>query len=144
MQTPIGKFMTTCPFAVDADAQVLEARKLMMQHRVRHLPVIRGAELVGLISDRDIKLMLGPEFDYPNPHEVRVADVMVEQPYVVDLDTPMVRALRHMVDAHIGTVLVTRSGRLAGIFTAMDACRELAALMEREAGEPATGTAVSE
>ena len=129
----IRRFMTTLPYTVEADAPVLEARKLMLRHKVRHLPVVRGAQLVGLLSDRDIKLMLGPEFDYPDPREVAVAEVMVEQPYVVDEDTPLVDVLRHMSDAHIGAALVTAEGRLAGIFTAMDACRHLAERLQADA-----------
>ncbi len=131
--------MTTFPDTIDADAEVLEARKLMLQHKVRHLPVMRNGELVGLVSDRDIKLMLGPEFDYPNPHEVSVTDVMVEHPYVVDEHERLVSVLEHMVDAHIGATLVTRSGRLAGIYTAMDACRQLADRLAAEAA-PAGGS----
>jgi acetoin utilization protein AcuB len=131
--------MTTFPFTIEAGAAVLEARKLMLRHKVRHLPVVRDGELAGLISDRDLKLMLGPEFDYPNPREVSVADVMVEQPYVVDLDTPLVRVLRHMAEARIGTALVTRGGALAGIFTAMDACLYLAERLEEEAADAGSG-----
>jgi acetoin utilization protein AcuB len=128
----IRQFMTTFPLTIEADAGVLEARKLMLRHKVRHLPVVCDGELAGLISDRDIKLMLGPELDYPDPHEVSVADVMVDQPYVVDLDTPLLGVLRHMIDTHISTALVTRAGHLAGIFTAMDACRYLAERLEDE------------
>lgn len=140
MKPSIGTFMTTFPYAVDADAEVLEARRLMLQHRIRHLPVVRGDELVGLVSDRDIKLMLGPEFDNPNPHEITVADVMIDEPYVVDLDTPLAEALRHMADTHIGAVLITRSGGLAGIFTASDACRHFASMLEHEATAPGAGS----
>jgi acetoin utilization protein AcuB len=133
MTALIDDFMTTFPYAIDADAEVLEARKLMLQHRIRHLPVVRGEELVGLVSDRDIKLMLGPEFDNPNPHDVSVADVMIDEPYVVDVRTPLGDVLRHMADAHIGAVLITRSGGLAGIFTASDACRHFANRLEQDA-----------
>ena len=130
--------MTPFPYTIDAEAPVLEARKLMLHHRVRHLPVVRGERLVGLISDRDIKLMLGPELDYPDPREVTVSDVMIEQPYAVDVNAPLIGVLRHMAQAHIGTALITSNARLAGIFTAMDACRHLAEHLERaspEAGE---------
>ena len=130
----IGHVMTSLPQAIDADAPVLEARKLMLRQRIRHLPVVRAGNLVGLISDRDIKLMLGPEFDYPNPREVTVSEVMVEQPYTVDVDTPLAEVLRHMADVHIGTTVATRGGRLAGIFTAMDACRYLADRLEAAEG----------
>jgi acetoin utilization protein AcuB len=133
------QLMTPFPHAIDRDAGVLEARRVMLEHRIRHLPVVHHHDLVGLLSDRDLKLMLGPEFDYPDPRELTVADVMVEAPYVVDLDTPLRTVLRHMADAHIGTALVTKSGRLAGIFTATDACRHFATWIENEFPPPSSG-----
>jgi acetoin utilization protein AcuB len=135
----IKQLMTPFPHAIERTAPVLEARRMMLDHRIRHLPVVYRHDLVGLISDRDIKLMLGPEFDYPNPRDLSVADVMVEAPYVVDLDTALRTVLRHMADAHIGTALVTKSGRLAGIFTATDACRHFAAWLENAFPPPTTG-----
>lgn len=135
----IKQLMTPFPYAIERDAGVLDARKMMLEHRIRHLPVMHNHELVGLISDRDIKLMLGPEFDYPSPRELRVDDVMVEDPYVVDLDTTLRTVLKHMADAHIGTALITRSGRLAGIFTATDACRHFARYLEDEFPPPVDG-----
>ncbi|MFU8817074.1 MAG: CBS domain-containing protein [Pseudomonadales bacterium] len=136
----IKQLMTPFPHAIERGAGVLEARKLMLEHRIRHLPVMHNHELVGLISDRDIKLMLGPEFDYPSPRDLSVDEVMVENPYVVDLDTALRTVLRHMADAHIGTALVTKSGRLAGIFTATDACRHFAEWLEHEFPPPSDGT----
>jgi acetoin utilization protein AcuB len=135
----IKQWMTPFPHAVDRDAPVLAARRMMLDHRIRHLPVVHQHELVGLVTDRDIKLMLGPEFDYPNPRELTVADVMVESPYVVDLETALRTVLRHMADAHIGTAVVTRSGRLAGIFTATDACRHFADWLEDQFPPPSPG-----
>jgi len=130
MHTTIDKVMTAYPYAIPAEAPLLDARKLMLEHKLRHLPAVRGSELAGLISDRDIKLVLGPEFAYPDPRELTVADVMVPDPYLVDEGTALATVLRHMADAHLGAVLVTRGGELAGIFTATDACRRLAEVLE--------------
>jgi acetoin utilization protein AcuB len=135
----VGQLMTECPHTIERDAPLLGARRLMLDHHIRHLPVVHQRDLVGLISDRDIKLVLGPEFDYPNPRELTVADVMVETPYVVDLDTALRTVLRHMADAHIGAAVVTRSGRLAGIFTATDACRHFATWLENQFPPPTDG-----
>lgn len=135
----IKQLMTPFPHVIERDAALLEARRMMLEHRIRHLPVVHQHELVGLISDRDIKLMLGPEFDYPSPRELSVADVMVDTPYVVDLETALRTVLRHMAEAHIGTALITRAGRLAGIFTATDACRHFARWLEDEFPPPAPG-----
>ena len=47
----------------------------------------------------------------------------MSQPYVVDVSTRLDGVLEHMATHHVGSALVTKHGRLAGIFTAMGACR---------------------
>jgi acetoin utilization protein AcuB len=132
--------MTPFPYSVALDAPVTEAIELMRSHKIRHLPVTAGGELKGVISDRDIKLMLGPDFAYPNPRELKVGDVMIEDCYVVDLATPLADVLRHMAEHRLGSALVTRHGKLAGVFTTTDACRAFAEYLD-ETGEPANDTA---
>ena len=116
--------MTPFPFDIGLHDPIGEARRLMMKHKVRHLPVMDNHELKGLISDRDIKLILGPEFDYPDPKELTVEDAMVEEPYVVDLETSLITVLDELAARHIGTAVVMKGDRVAGIFSATDACRE--------------------
>lgn len=118
--------MTPFPYSVDAEASVEEAQEFMRQHRIRHMPVMDHGQLVGLISDRDIKLMLGPDFAYPDAKQLAVRDVMVKDAYVVDLDTRLDEVLHHMATHQLGSVIVTREGRLAGVFTVTDACRSFA------------------
>jgi CBS domain-containing protein len=118
--------MTPFPYSVDAGAPVAEAQDFMRQHRIRHLPVVHDGQLAGVISDRDIKLVLGPDFAYPNAGELTVRDVMVQDPYVVDLGTRLDEVLEHMATHQLGSALVTREGRLAGVFTVTDACRAFA------------------
>lgn len=132
MKQPVVKsYMTSFPYSVELKSPIVEARKMMLEHHVRHLPVTHDHELVGLISDRDLKLILGPEFDYPDPRDLTVEDAYLDHPYVVDLETPLVHVARHMSDHHIGSAVVMGHGRLAGIFTAMDACRALAEYLEK-------------
>jgi acetoin utilization protein AcuB len=125
----IKSVMTPFPLAIDIDAPLLDARRMMLEHRVHHLPVTRAGDLVGIISDLDIKLILGPEFDYPNPRELEVEDAYMAEPYAVDLDTPLADVVAAMAERHVGAALITRHGRLAGIFTATDACRVLGQLL---------------
>jgi len=122
--------MTPFPYSVDADAPVDEAERFMREHKIRHLPVMDKGVLKGVVSDRDIKLMLGPDFAYPNPRELRVGNVMIEDCYVVDLATPLRAVLRHMAEHRLGSALVTRRGKLAGVFTSTDACRAFADYLE--------------
>ena len=132
----IKSVMTAFPYDVGLHEPIGRARKLMMEHKVRHLPVTHDHVLKGLVSDRDIKLMLGPEFDYPNPKEVTVEEVMVEDPYVVDMEVSLITVLDEMAARHIGAVLVTKNDRLAGIFSASDACRELSKWLKNEFPDP--------
>jgi acetoin utilization protein AcuB len=122
--------MTPFPYSVDVAAPVSEAVQFLRQHKIRHLPVVEHGALKGVISDRDIKLMLGPDFAYPSARELTVADAMVEDCYVVDLATPLHAVVRHMAEHRLGSALVTRRGKLAGVFTATDACRAFADYLE--------------
>jgi acetoin utilization protein AcuB len=118
--------MTPFPYSIDAEAPVDEALRFMREHRIRHLPVIDGGRLAGLVSDRDIKLMLGPDFAYPNARELKVRDVVAPDSYIVELTTPLVDVLAHMAEHRLGSAVVTRNGKLAGVFTTTDACRAFA------------------
>lgn len=123
---PIKTVMTPFPYSVDADATVDQASDFMREHRIRHLPVTEGTQLTGLVSDRDIKLMLGPDFAYPRESELKVRDVMVRDAYIVDLETRLDEVLHHMAMHQLGSVIVTREGKLAGVFTTTDACHHFA------------------
>jgi acetoin utilization protein AcuB len=118
--------MTPFPHSVDADAPLDAAVEFMRSHKIRHLPVTTKGVLTSVVSDRDIKLVLGPDFAYPSGRELKVRDAMVKDCYIVDLATPLAAVLRHMASQRIGSAVVTRRGKLAGVFTANDACRAFA------------------
>ena len=118
--------MTPFPYSIDVDAPLKDAHKLMREHHFRHLPVTRDGAIVGVLTDRDIKLVLGPDFDYPNEEQLTVRDAYVERPCVVNASTPVAIVARTMAENHIGSAIVTKNDKLVGIFTVTDACRALA------------------
>lgn len=122
----IGSVMTPLPRAIDVDTPIREARNLMRQRGIRHLPVQKDGELVALLSDRDVKRALDPSLGLPGVDELFAGDVAVFDPRTVGETTTLDVALTEMADRHIGSILVERDGDLLGIFTAMDACRLLA------------------
>jgi acetoin utilization protein AcuB len=122
-------FMTPFPHSIDVDAPLEDAHKLMREHRFRHLPVMSGGEIVGVLTDRDIKLVLGPDFGNPDERELRVRDAYVERPCVVPASTPVAKVARVMAQNRIGSAIVTKHGKLVGIFTVTDACRALAEII---------------
>jgi len=113
---------------VDAAAPIEKATEFMREHKIRHLPVTTRGALTSLVTDRDIKLVLGPDFAYPR--DLKVRDAMVKDCYIVDITTPLNIVLRHMAEQRIGSAIVTRRGKLAGVFTANDACRAFADYLE--------------
>lgn len=128
----IKAVMTPFPYSVDAAASLADAEEFMRRHQIRHLPVTRDGALVGSISDRDIKLVLGPDFAYPDARRTFVSDVMTADPYIVDMDTGLDGVLAHMADHHLGAAIVTRRGKLAGIFTVTDACHHFADFLREQ------------
>ena len=122
----IKSVMTAFPYSIDIGAPIHEARLFMREHAIRHLPVMENGALVGIVTDRDIKLMLGPDFAYPQESELTVRDVYLDHPYEVNLEEPLDNVLVHMAEHHIGSAIVTRDGKLAGMFTVTDACRAFA------------------
>jgi CBS domain-containing protein len=126
--------MTPFPHSVSIDASIKEAREFMLEHRIHHLPVTDNNQLVGILSDRDIKLFLGPDLEYPSEFESKVRDVYLDHAYIVDLNERLDRVLLTMAERHIGSALVTRNGRLAGVFTSNDACKSYADHLHKQFG----------
>lgn len=126
----IGDVMTRGPWVVDDDAPLRQARSLMVDREVHHLPVLRRGELVGVLSDRDVKRALDPELGLPPEEELFVRDVCVFDAYSVAPTEPLERVLRTMADRHIGSALVTDAGHVVGILTASDACRLFANFLQ--------------
>jgi CBS domain-containing protein len=119
----IGSVMTPFPHVVQVDDSILAARTLMVDHDVRHLPVKGGNTLLGVLTDRDLKRALDPGLGLPPKEELFVRDVFVPDAYVVDVAEPLDAVLSHLSSRHIGSALVTKNGRLVGIFTLTDAAR---------------------
>lgn len=136
-QSPaIGSVMTRSPVSIDAGATVEAAQLLMAEKTIRHLPVTRSGELISIVTDRDIHLAVAANKNLAAAREMRVDDICALQLYQVDVETPMDEVLGHMAEKGYGSVLITRGGVLAGIFTANDACRYLALCLR---GEMPTG-----
>jgi CBS domain-containing protein len=122
----IKNVMTAFPYSVKVDTPVREAIEFMQSHHIRHLPVMHDTEVAGIVSDRDIKLILGPDFAYPNPEKIMVGDLLLPDPYIVDLEERLDVVLTHMAMHHINSAVITRRGCLVGLFTSTDAHRAFA------------------
>jgi acetoin utilization protein AcuB len=129
-------YMTPFPYSIDVGPPLAEARAFLRERQIHHLPVTRDGTLAGILTDRDIKLALGPDLDSPPERELSVRDVFQPESYVVDAGDLLEDVAAAMAERHIGSALVTRGGKLVGIFTTTDACRALARVLHGQHPEP--------
>jgi acetoin utilization protein AcuB len=119
--------MTPAPRTIAPLRMLSQAHDLMRTHRIRHLPVLAGDKLVGIVSQRD--LMLIETLPGVNPAEVPVEDAMTRDVFVVQTTTPLAKVTAEMADRKRGSAVVMQDDRVVGVFTVTDACRVLARLL---------------
>jgi acetoin utilization protein AcuB len=131
----IAQHMTGSPYTIGPYAPLSAAHSSMRAHGVRHLPVVEGSHLVGMVTMRDLHLL--ETLKDIDPDEVQVREAMTGDPYVVSPDTALGEVVGTMLEHKVGSAVVLDHGRVAGVFTTIDALRALANLL----AEPAHGWA---
>ncbi len=129
--TSAGDHMSWPAVTIRADAPLRHAVALMRTHRIRHLPVVNDRErLVGMLSDRDLRSMLGdlegPDrapVTHPATANVTVTTAMTAGPLTVWIDTELREVARLMDEYTIGAVPVLQGERVMGILTRGDIVR---------------------
>jgi len=121
---PISKYMTAAPFTIGKDDTLAKALESMREHHIRHLPVVHGGKLVGLLSDRDLKLLRTLRGVDPNSQTVE--DAMTPGVYAVQAPTPLDKVAAEMAEHKYGSAVVLEGEKIAGIFTTVDALVALA------------------
>lgn len=141
----VRDWMNTDPIVVGPATEVREARHLLHHYGIRHLPVVDDGRLVGIVSDRDVRiddrslhqLAALERLDQAAGEGKPVEAVMSTAPQVVDGDQPVAAAARLMLSRRISGLPVVDDGVLVGIITTTDC---MLALLAREpvAGADAT------
>jgi acetoin utilization protein AcuB len=119
----LTQVMTPFPYSVDINATFDEASQLMGHHNVRHLPVTDNHVVVGMITDKDMTSAMQLQSKSGDSGGLNVRDLYISNPYVVSVDEPLDNVLLTMAQRHIGSAIVTKAGKLVGMFTSVDACR---------------------
>lgn len=124
---PVRKFMSTAPYTIGFDQTMERAHQLMREHKIRHLPVLRANELVGVVSDGDLHLV--ETLRDVDPAKVTVEDAMTQDPYTVGPETPVDTVVMEMARHKYGSVIVMDNHHVVGVFTTNDACQAFAELL---------------
>ena len=126
----IRHFMTSAPETIGADLTLAQARDRMFQLNARHLPVVDGGELVGILSDRDIALV---DAVFGDLTRLKVRQAMTAQPFTCGPEAHVHAVAAEMAAHKYGTAVVVdrdHPGQVVGLFTTTDALHALARLTD--------------
>lgn len=119
----VSDYMTANPHFIGLHHSLAEAYALMRQHDIRHLPVLAGEKLVGLLTESDSRTMdLLRRLDLA---QITVEEAMKPVPFAVTADARLDEVAREMAAMKCDAAVVLRDARLIGVFTATDALRAL-------------------
>ena len=126
----IRDFMSTPTMTISPTASVIEARDLMRQRQVRHLPVLNSERVVGIVTDRDIRTVLPSPATSLAAREITyllakltVDEVMAHAVITVAPDTSVTEAIGHMLEHTIGALPVVEAQQVVGMLTRTDILR---------------------
>ena len=117
----IKQFMTAMPHTIGHDISVAKAKEFMTRYRCHHLPVLDGGNLVGIVSERDLRLAN----TLNSGEKTTVETLMTDEPVTVDETATLKSVVKLMLEKQVGSVVVKpqHAGSPWGIFTTTDALR---------------------
>jgi acetoin utilization protein AcuB len=129
----VSKSMTHKVIAVRPETSIIDARDLMLKHRIRHLPVVEDDDsLVGIITDRDVRSILPAAFyaksdthmEVGDFSSLKVAEAMTRNPRTVSPEDTIEDVLLQIQALRVGALpVVDRQGRLQGLISVRDLLR---------------------
>jgi acetoin utilization protein AcuB len=127
----VARLMTPFPYSIDANADVASAWAMMEEHDIRHIPVTHGDAVLGAVSERDLWRAQAEGRD-----DIDMGGLVSSEPYIVEWSASLADVAREMSARKIGSAVVLRDGRLAGILTTTDVCEYLADVLEENYHSP--------
>lgn len=122
----VKKIMSKNVITIPITASLQQALALMKESDIRHLPVVEGKKLIGLVSDRDLGSALFPSMI----EEIAIKDLLITDVITVGPETMLEDAVRLVYRHKIGCLPVVDEARnLKGIITVADMLAALIQLM---------------
>jgi len=119
--------MTSNPYTISPDATIAEALELMRHNGIRKLPVVKGGELVGIVTEREMLEVSPSKATTLSVFEVnyllgktKVSQAMTKDLITISADALLEEAALLMRDNNISTLPVLDGEKLCGIITETD------------------------
>jgi acetoin utilization protein AcuB len=123
----VQKYMTTSPHSIGIEQTLAHAHSVMKKFDIRHLPVLTGGKLVGIVSDRDLQFV--ETLRDVDPSTMQVEQAMSTEVYSVSPDAPLDEVVGEMGLKKYGSAVVMDNDKVVGMFTTTDVCRAFAELL---------------
>lgn len=128
MNLTVQQFMTRSPHTIDHAQPLSAAHRVMRDYDIRHLPVLRQGELVGIVSQHDLHII--ESLKDVDPDAVMVSEAMSSEVYTVSPRTSVRQIASEMATQKYGAAVVMEDNQVVGVFTTVDALRVLYGLLE--------------
>lgn len=116
--------MTATPHTIGVEQKLALAHRMMTEHGVRHLPVLRAGRLAGVLSQRDLYFL--ERIEGVDASVDVISDAMSPDVFITTEDAEVAEVARTMAERKYGCAVVVDQDRVVGIFTVIDALRVLA------------------
>lgn len=132
----VKHWMSTNLVTIDANASMQDAAGLIKKHHIGGLPVLKNGNLVGMITDRDLKKASPSDASTLEAHEllylvgrIKVKDIMSKNPITIPVDYTIEEAAEVLMDNKIsGAPVVDSQGKVVGVITKHDIFKVLVSL----------------
>jgi acetoin utilization protein AcuB len=128
LQLTVHRFMTRNPHTIGHDQPLSAAHRLMREYDIRHLPVLDGGRLVGVVSQRDLHLI--ESLKDVDPDQVLVSEAMSTEVFSVSPRTTIRKVVTDMATHKYGSAIVVEGDKVVGVFTTMDALGVLSGVLD--------------
>ena len=91
----IQHYMTPMPFSIGRDVSIQDAQSFMVEHQIRHLPVLDHGKLLGIVTERDLKLASTLT---DSKIKWTCGDVVYPYPFIVEPEEPFQEVLKEMIE----------------------------------------------
>ncbi|MGE0762578.1 MAG: CBS domain-containing protein [Bdellovibrionales bacterium] len=134
LNLPVEEFTTPDPVTAPETMPIEEISAIMKECGIRHLPIVRDGKVVGLVSDRDLKVAMG--LNRGEKLMVNASDIMVTDLVTINSTATLDQAAFKMSSKKIGSLLVNdENNNFLGIFTATDALNALIEIVRENLGD---------
>ena len=123
----VRQCMTPSPVSITVDQTIADAGEVMRKHAIRHLPVLKGGKIVGMLTERDLRLI--EILEDLDPKMIVAADAMGDV-YAIPPETPLATVVAHMERERLDAAVIVDGEQVVGVFTTTDACRALRERLE--------------